>query len=112
MTRSNVPLSLNFNRRMLALQNEEQVLGVTYDSRLTFKFHTKHIPKKPRRQDMVGLTVMFHVQVKQVSHLQLLRQPQWRPLVAMRAIAQTLGELLELIPDMAPVMMFSMPSLT
>ncbi|MPC85743.1 hypothetical protein E2C01_080532 [Portunus trituberculatus] len=149
ITRSSVPLSLNFSGRTLAPQDEVEVLGITYDCRLTFKSHIEQLAREasgklaslrrmlwllnnrgleyaclawggtarkhlvliekvqehsaqlikekgaaqePRlealqkRRDVAGLTVVLKVQVKQVNHLQPLRQPQQRPLVGTRAV--------------------------
>ena len=46
------------------------------------------------RRDVVGLTVIFKVQVKRVSHLQVLWQPPCQAQVNTRVVAQMPGELL------------------
>ncbi|MPC14307.1 hypothetical protein E2C01_007071 [Portunus trituberculatus] len=165
VTRSSVPLSLDFSGKTLAPQDEVEVLGITYDCRLTFKSHIERLAREAsgklaslrrmswlldnrsleilykaqirssmeygylawggaarkhlvlidkrdslrkeelgtshdcnlckQRRDMEGLTVMFKVQVKRVSHLEPLRQPQRRPLWLRGLSLRHLGELLQ-----------------
>ena len=170
VSRSCTAPSLNFNGNALAPQEEVEVLGVTYDRRLTFKTHierlareasgklaslrrmswlldgrglellykaqvrssleyaclawggaaNKHLAlldkvqsraarlikdndgeREPQlhslqhRRDVAGLTVTFKVQVKRVSHLQALRQPQRQAQVPTREVTQAPGALLQ-----------------
>ena len=170
VSRSCTSLRLNFNGNTLTPRDEMEVLGVTYDQKLTFSSHIErlarqasgklaslrrmswlldgrglevlykaqvrssleyaclawggaakkhlslldkvqdrvtrlisdssggpepHLHTLQHRRDVAGLTVMFKVQEKHVSHLQELRQPHRRATVATRAVALAPRELLQ-----------------
>ena len=54
-----------------------------------------HLHTLQHRRDVAGLTVVFKVQEKHVSHLQDLRQPKRRAPVITRTVALALSELLQ-----------------
>ncbi|MPC53253.1 hypothetical protein E2C01_047142 [Portunus trituberculatus] len=72
VTRSSGPLNLDFNGRTLAPQDEVEVLGVTYDCRLTFKSHIERLAREAslRRMswllDNRGLEVLY--KAKKFAH--------------------------------------------
>ncbi|MPC32061.1 RNA-directed DNA polymerase from mobile element jockey [Portunus trituberculatus] len=75
VTRSSVPLNLDFNGRTLAPQDEMEELGVTYDCRLTFKSRIERLVREAsgklaslRRMswllDNRGLEVLYKAQIR------------------------------------------------
>ena len=83
ITRSATEMHLNFNGKVICTQNEIEILGVTYDSKLQYKTHIENVARKAsakltsmRRMSWLlnkkGKEVLYKAQVRSAMEYSML----------------------------------------